>query len=98
MRCDTYCSQVLAHEHQSSCLQRATQSSRRQSQRAKRRLDQLSPASIVDIWDVLEMTSLSRATIYRKMEAGTFPSNRKLSVNRAGWRLADVLVWLENPR
>ncbi|MFN3727782.1 MAG: helix-turn-helix transcriptional regulator [Allosphingosinicella sp.] len=72
--------------------------SSRKRQRALRRLDQLTPSSIVDVTDVQELTTLSRATIYRKMKAGTFPSNRQLAANRAGWRLADVQAWLENLR
>lgn len=71
---------------------------RLRKRRPHRELHELTPASIVDIWDVVKLTSLSRATIYRKMGCGTFPSNRRLNANRAGWRLADVLVWLDNPR
>lgn len=71
---------------------------RRRKRRPGRPLHELTPASIVDIWDVVKLTSLSRATIYRKMGSGTFPSNRQLNANRAGWRLADVLMWLDNPR
>jgi prophage regulatory protein len=71
---------------------------RRKRQRARRRLDELTPSSIVDVTDVQELTTLSRATIYRKMKAGTFPSNRRLNANRAGWRFADVQAWLENLR
>jgi prophage regulatory protein len=71
---------------------------RRRRRRADRRLDQLTPASIVNMADVLVLTTLSRATIYRKMKADTFPSNRNLSTNRSGWRYAEILAWLENPR
>lgn len=70
----------------------------RASRRADRRLDRLAPASIIDMEDVRELTTLSRATIYRKMAAGTFPSNRKLNASRAGWRLAEVMSWLDSPR
>lgn len=58
----------------------------------------MSPTSIIDMQDVIDLTTLSRSTIYRKMAAGTFPSNRKLNINRAGWRASDVLAWLQNPR
>lgn len=64
-------------------------------QRRRLRLGQLTPESIIDLKDVIELTTLSKSTIYRKMAAGTFPSNRKLSVNRAGWRTANVLAWLD---
>ncbi len=73
-------------------------SPRRRRQRARRRFDELTPASIVDVTEVVELTTLSRATIYRKMKAGTFPSNRQLNANRSGWRFADVQAWLENLR
>lgn len=85
--------ELKARQHSGSNLP-----SRRTRQRRRRRLDELTPASIVNMTDVEELTSLSRATIYRKMKAGTFPSNRQLAANRAGWRFADVQAWLENPR
>lgn len=52
---------------------------------------------IIRLPTVLNKTGLSRSTVYRKMEAGTFPRNLRLSLRCAGWREADVNDWLRNP-
>jgi prophage regulatory protein len=46
---------------------------------------------------VQDRTGLSRSTIYRKMEAGTFPKNIALSTRCMGWRETAVAAWLANP-
>jgi prophage regulatory protein len=46
---------------------------------------------------VLERTGLSRSTLYRKVECGTFPRQIKLSVRCAGWRESSIEAWLKNP-
>lgn len=46
---------------------------------------------------VLKQTSLSRSTLYRKIEQGTFPRQIKLSERCAGWRQSDINAWLHNP-
>ena len=46
---------------------------------------------------VLDRTGLSRATLYRKIQAGTFPAQYKLSERCCGWRESEVNVWLHNP-
>jgi len=46
---------------------------------------------------VLDRTGLSRSTLYRKMQAGTFPKNVKISERSAGWRQSAVEEWMRNP-
>ena len=46
---------------------------------------------------VLDRTGLSRSTLYRKMQAGTFPKNLKISERCAGWRESAIEAWLRNP-
>lgn len=46
---------------------------------------------------VLSRTGLSRATMYRKIAAGAFPPQHKLSERCCGWRESEVDVWLRNP-
>ncbi len=46
---------------------------------------------------VLERTGLSRSTLYRKVNSGTFPRQLKISVRCAGWRETDVEGWLRRP-
>lgn len=46
---------------------------------------------------VLDRTGLSRSTLYRKVEKGTFPRQIKLSTRCAGWRESAVSDWMNNP-
>jgi prophage regulatory protein len=55
------------------------------------------PDRILRINIVLQRTSLSRSTLYRKMADGTFPKNIKISTRCAGWRESAVAKWLKNP-
>jgi prophage regulatory protein len=52
---------------------------------------------LLTIRDVQRVTTLSRASIYRFMAAGTFPKPVHLSSNRRAWRLSDVQAWNESP-
>ena len=53
------------------------------------------PIAIYRLPAVLEVTGLSKATIYRLLERGEFPPRVKLSPRCVGWRAADVHAWLE---
>ncbi len=56
-----------------------------------------SPDRILRIKAVLERTGLSRSTMYRKMQNGTFPRNVQISTRCAGWRESAVTDWMHNP-
>jgi len=47
--------------------------------------------------EVLNLTGLSRATLYRKIAAGTFPAQHKIAARCCGWRASEVDLWLRNP-
>jgi prophage regulatory protein len=55
------------------------------------------PDRILRLNTVLDRTGLSRSTMYRKMQNGTFPRNVKISTRCAGWRESSVNDWLKNP-
>ncbi|MFA6117399.1 MAG: AlpA family transcriptional regulator [Sphingomonas sp.] len=55
------------------------------------------PDRILRLKAVLERTGLSRSTLYRKMQNGTFPKNVQISIRCAGWRESAVSEWLKNP-
>ncbi|MBL8657247.1 MAG: AlpA family phage regulatory protein [Altererythrobacter sp.] len=55
------------------------------------------PNRILRLNTVLDRTGLSRSTLYRKMSAGAFPKNIKISERCAGWRETAVEDWLRNP-
>ena len=45
--------------------------------------------------DVEAVTGLSRSTIYKWMNEGSFPKPVKLGPRAVGWREADINEWLE---
>jgi len=50
--------------------------------------------------EVMQITGLSRPTLYRRIAAGTFPKQMKLSDSQArgaaaGFSLAEVTAWVE---
>jgi len=55
------------------------------------------PERILRLKGVLERTGLTRSTLYRKMQLGTFPKQLRISVRCAGWRESDIEAWLRNP-
>ena len=52
---------------------------------------------ILRINAVLERTGLTRSTLYRKMQNGTFPKQVQISTRCAGWRESAVNAWMQNP-
>ena len=55
------------------------------------------PDRIIRIRTVIDRTSLSRSTIYRQMDKGTFPQQVRISVTGAGWRESEINKWIEDP-
>ncbi|SDA35611.1 AlpA family transcriptional regulator [Sphingomonas sp. NFR15] len=56
-----------------------------------------SPDRILRLNTVLDRTGLSRATLYRKVQAGTFPRQIRIAVRCAGWRESAINDWMRNP-
>lgn len=46
---------------------------------------------------VLDRTGLSRATLYRKIQSGTFPRQVRIATRCTGWRESAVNAWMQNP-
>jgi prophage regulatory protein len=55
------------------------------------------PDRILRINAVLERTGLSRSTLYRKIQHGTFPRQIPISDRCAGWRESAIKEWMKNP-
>lgn len=53
--------------------------------------------SLVRLPDVKARTGLSRATIYRRMGAGTFPPSKPLSAGMVAWYESDINAWVADP-
>jgi prophage regulatory protein len=52
---------------------------------------------IVRIKTVLARTGLSRSTLYRKIQQGTFPRQLRIAERCVGWRESAVDAWLGAP-
>ncbi|SFO27109.1 transcriptional regulator, AlpA family [Roseovarius lutimaris] len=46
--------------------------------------------------DVEQLTGLSRSTIYRHVNAGTFPAPVKLTERLIGWRASAISGWMDS--
>ncbi|TCU56197.1 AlpA family transcriptional regulator [Novosphingobium sp. PhB57] len=46
---------------------------------------------------VLTRTGLSRATLYRKIQTGTFPAQVRLAERCCDWRESAVNEWMNSP-
>ena len=55
------------------------------------------PDRILRLKAVLERTGLSRSTLYRKIQQGSFPRNVQISTRCTGWRESAVVEWMRNP-
>lgn len=55
------------------------------------------PDRIIRLKTVLHRSGLSRSTVYRKMEEGTFPQQIKLGINGAGWKESELNRWIADP-
>ena len=58
---------------------------------------QQEPERILRIRTVLARSGLSRSTLYRKMEKGTFPKQLRISEYCAGWRESELNRWIADP-
>ena len=50
---------------------------------------------ILRLKSVIEMTGLSRSTIYLRMEQGNFPQQINLGSRAVGWISSEIKEWIE---
>lgn len=55
------------------------------------------PDRLIRIRTVLARTGLSRASLYRKIQEGTFPRQIKLGQHSAGWHESAINRWVADP-
>ncbi|MBY0284265.1 MAG: AlpA family phage regulatory protein [Sphingomonas sp.] len=55
------------------------------------------PDRILRLNTVLDRTGLSRSTLYRKVDQGTFPAQVRIATRCVGWRESAIADWLRNP-
>jgi prophage regulatory protein len=54
------------------------------------------PTKLIKLPTVVELTTLSKSTIYKMVKDGKFPKPVQLSERATGWRVSDVDAWLNN--
>lgn len=52
---------------------------------------------IIRLKTVLDQTGLTRSTLYRKIDEGTFPRQVRISTRGTGWRESEVKRWIADP-
>jgi prophage regulatory protein len=52
---------------------------------------------IIRIRTVLARSGLSRSTLYRKIEKGTFPKQVRINDYCRGWRESEINLWIADP-
>jgi prophage regulatory protein len=55
------------------------------------------PDRIIRLKTVLHRSGLSRSTVYRKMDEGTFPLRLKVGINGIGWKESELNRWIADP-
>ena len=53
------------------------------------------PNRIIRLKEVVELTGLSRSTIYKLMNDDKFPKSNKLGAKSVGWHMRDIQAWLQ---
>ncbi|TCM18693.1 AlpA family transcriptional regulator [Novosphingobium sp. PhB165] len=60
-------------------------------------MNMMPPDRFLRLDTVLKRTGLSRATLYRKVQSGTFPKQVRIAERCCGWRESAVTEWMRNP-
>lgn len=51
---------------------------------------------LLRITEVVRRTGMSRATVYRRINAGEFPRQRQISTNIVGWFDHEITEWIKS--
>jgi prophage regulatory protein len=52
--------------------------------------------ALLALKDVVDLTKMSKSTIYRRMNSGEFPKHRDLGGNCRRWRLKDIQQYINS--
>lgn len=50
---------------------------------------------LLSLSDVIELTGLSKTSIWRAQKEGTFPASYSLSPGRVAWKASEIERWIE---
>jgi len=56
----------------------------------------VTPVKMLKLKEVVELTGLSRATIYRYEGRGKFPARRQMGPNSVRWNSEEVVEWMKS--
>tara|TARA_Y100000780_G_scaffold224430_1_gene235807 strand:+ start:701 stop:985 length:285 start_codon:yes stop_codon:yes gene_type:complete len=59
-------------------------------------LSEIGMNRFVRLQELKSITGLSKSSIYKYMDDGDFPLQRKLGPNSVGWLYSDIMDWLES--
>lgn len=51
---------------------------------------------LLRVRDVMNMTGIKRASIYRYMKKGLFPQGRRIGTTLTAWSEEEILEWIAN--
>ena len=51
---------------------------------------------IMRLHEVMNVTGLSRSSIYLRVNEGTFPKQRKLGKRAVGWKENEIQAWIDS--
>ena len=51
---------------------------------------------LLKLTQVISVTGLSRATIYRMISQGEFPESVRISARRVAWKSDDLMSWFDD--
>ena len=51
---------------------------------------------ILSLSEVMAITNLPKATIYKYMKCSLFPKQVRLTPRRVGWRLSQIQEWIDS--
>ena len=59
-------------------------------------MDGIESRRLIRLPEVLWLTGLSRSTLYKMVSGGRFPRQVEMGDKARGWRLRDVVLWIES--
>ena len=58
-------------------------------------VDPIEANRLVRLPEVIRLSGMSRSTIYKHMEEGTFPKPKRVGVKMIAWKMSDLINWID---
>ncbi|WML90857.1 AlpA family transcriptional regulator [Thiothrix lacustris] len=53
---------------------------------------------LIRLPEVIQMTGISRTTVYEYIKRGTFPKSYRLATRLTAWKLSEITAWIDSRR